>query len=50
MEKATHQSDEIAARYWKLAASDRKQEYKRWLKILKDASQLVKNDADKHNL
>jgi hypothetical protein len=50
MEKVTHQSDEIAAGYWKLAASDRGREYKRWLNILRNASQLVKNDADKHNL
>jgi len=35
MEDLTHKSNELASRYWKLAASDRGRAYKEWLDCLK---------------
>ena len=35
LEKITKESDELAARHWSLAASDRKLSYKKWLDCCK---------------
>ena len=46
LETATRKSDEFAARYWQLAASDRGQAYKQWLNILKNATDACKNEKE----
>mgnify|MGYP001557082002 CR=1 FL=1 len=37
LEKITRESDELAARHWSLAASDRENSYKKWLKCCEKA-------------
>ena len=44
LEKITRESDELAARHWKLAASDRGRAYKEWLNILKNATDACRNN------
>jgi len=44
LETTTQKSDEFAASYWQLAASDRGRAYKQWLNILKNATDACKNE------
>ena len=46
LETATQKSDEFAASYWRLAASNRGQAYKKWLNILKNATDACKNEKE----
>jgi len=44
MRKITQKADDLASRYWDLAASDRKEAYRKWLDCLKAATIEVKKN------